>query len=485
MLLLCSPCGSNRRYCKRIIPRGRCQSIRSGQAERKHFFLASTANTFENHDAAEWVLIRRGVAYFTARAPNPDEPSNVQNSRWTRRENSQDTSSRSRSRSKPKPTDADVLRLVTAASRIPSKVTPELKKLAMEGIGEDGYQTVACIAGSFGWLNAITDTVGMELGLNDALFARSELAAVGWTGGRHAPPGLKEHQEPAASSGSEPPMNFWSSTSQSTLNRSQIMHAVANETTPRTGLARLIDYQLVLSHVAASSAQSDPWGSQIPTTHKKIDDWLVEKMGFLPSYVGVIKNLEAKRAVCLMLWVFLVRNNGKKGGGMGDPCVEGEPCEWTAGAKALMFYVYSTQIGNLLLRGHAAFLALRNHVPISVLLSTASSMPTHEPRLDAALDLVRATASLRRSFPATLNRRVFDTANSTKGIMELVNSIGLFNMLHRMSAMLAPEPVKFEKEVREFLSMFAPVLGMDPDDASPQGTEERRVVDPLQFLYPN
>ncbi|KAJ1543534.1 hypothetical protein HK096_008411, partial [Nowakowskiella sp. JEL0078] len=36
--------------------------------------------------------------------------------------------------------ESDVLRLVTAASRIPSKVTPELKKNVIEGIGEEGLQ---------------------------------------------------------------------------------------------------------------------------------------------------------------------------------------------------------------------------------------------------------------------------------------------------------------------------------------------------------
>ncbi|KAJ3317415.1 hypothetical protein HDU76_001192, partial [Blyttiomyces sp. JEL0837] len=166
-----------------------------------------------------------------------------------------------------------------------------------------------------------------------------------------------------------------------------------------------------------------------------------------------------------------------------DPCVEEEPCEWSNGAKALMFYVYTTCTGNLLLRGHAAFLAIRRQVPVQILVSAAGGVPVKNPRLDAALDFIRAAASLKRTFPAALNHRLLETAVSPKGIIEMVATLGLFNMLHRLSAMVAPEPVAFEKEVRDFLGTFSAVLGMDPDDASPQDKEERKVQDPLQFLY--
>ncbi|KAI9364987.1 hypothetical protein DFJ73DRAFT_756123 [Zopfochytrium polystomum] len=390
-------------------------------------------------------------------------------------------------------TEADVLRLVTAASRIPSKVTPDLKLAALQGMGEDGYQTVACIAAIIGWTNGITDTIGMELGVNDMLFAKSELSGTDWNGARHAPQGFQEAAAPAptAAAGTamqcptSPALSSASTLAQPTLTPDQVMQAIHEEVTPRAGLSRLADYHNVLSHVSTANAQADRWTSHVPNSLKKVDEWVKEGMGFLPNYLTVMKNLEAKRAVALMIWVFLVRNNQPKGGltSVVDPCVEGEPCEWSAGAKALMFYVYTTKTGNLLLRGHAAFLAIRSRVPIAVLLSTASDIPTNDRRLDAALDLVRAAASLRRSFPATLNHRVLDTAMSTRGVMELVNCIGVFNMLHRLSAILAPEPVAFEKEVADFLAVFAPVLGMDPDDASPQDKEQRKVVDPLQFLY--
>ncbi|KAJ3278289.1 hypothetical protein HDU76_009954, partial [Blyttiomyces sp. JEL0837] len=144
---------------------------------------------------------------------------------------------------------------------------------------------------------------------------------------------------------------------------------------------------------------------------------------------------------------------------------------------------YTTCTGNLLLRGHAAFLAIRCKVPINILVGASAGASVRNPRLDAALDFFRAAASLKRTFPASLNQRLLSTAVTPAGVMEMVTTLGCFNMLHRLSAMLAPEPVMFEKEVREFLGTFSAVLGMDPDDASPQDKEERKVQDPLQFLY--
>ncbi|KAJ3285814.1 hypothetical protein HDU76_008082, partial [Blyttiomyces sp. JEL0837] len=88
------------------------------------------------------------------------------------------------------PQEADVLRLVTAASRIPSKVTPDLKMKVIRGWGEDGLQSVACISAFIGWTNAITDAVGMELGVNDLLFGQEQLGGFGWRGDRHMPRGF-------------------------------------------------------------------------------------------------------------------------------------------------------------------------------------------------------------------------------------------------------------------------------------------------------
>ncbi|KAJ3308423.1 hypothetical protein HDU76_003968, partial [Blyttiomyces sp. JEL0837] len=87
------------------------------------------------------------------------------------------------------PQEADVLRLVTAASRIPSKVSAELKKKVVGGIGEEGLQMVACISAFFGWTNAITDSVGMELNVNEFLFASQQIGPAGWKPSRHAPEG--------------------------------------------------------------------------------------------------------------------------------------------------------------------------------------------------------------------------------------------------------------------------------------------------------
>ncbi|KAJ3136352.1 hypothetical protein HK101_004020, partial [Irineochytrium annulatum] len=344
--------------------------------------------------------------------------------------------------------ESELLKLVTAASRIPSKVTPELKKNVIAGFGVEGLQMAGSIAGLFGWTNAITDSIGMELGVQDILFAREQIGPNGWTAARHAPAAFNESGD---------------------FTEREKMDSKRAEVVPRKGLKRFLDYATVLKHIHAADKLSASWTTQIPTSSKQLDAWLNRHLGFTPAYVQCLVNVETKRAVCLMLWVFLIRSMDDKG----DPCVGDEACEWSNGAKALMFYVYCTITGNLLLRGHAAHLAIRRKVPVNILVVAASGGKTHNARLDAALDFIRTSASLKRVYKAESNVRLLDTHQTPGGVMELASTLGLFNMLHRLSAMVAPEPAAFEKEVREFLEVFGVVLGMDPKDAAPQSKEER------------
>ncbi|KAI8837840.1 hypothetical protein BC829DRAFT_436354 [Chytridium lagenaria] len=331
--------------------------------------------------------------------------------------------------------EADALSLVTAASRIPSKVTPELKRNVINKFGLEGLQAIACISAMVGWTNAITDSVGMQLGVNDILFATEQIGPNGWVGDRHAPESFTESGRFTAA---------------------EIESAKAAEIVPKKGVKRIGDYNAILKKLVIVEKECGTWTKSIPTTHKGIDDFLAQHMGFTPKYVSKDEP---------------------------DPAVGDEPCEWSNGAKALMFYVYTTSTGNLLLRGHASYLAIRRKVPIHILVSAAAGVPVQIPRLDAVLDFIRSAASLKRVFTASGNIRLLENMITPRGVMEAISSLGLFNMLHRLSAMIAPEPVQFEPLVKDFLESFGPSLDMDPNDAAPQSKEERKVADPLQFLY--
>ncbi|KAJ3217693.1 hypothetical protein HDU67_007389 [Dinochytrium kinnereticum] len=353
--------------------------------------------------------------------------------------------------------DADALRLVTAASRIPSKVTPDLKKRVVNSFGVEGMQTIACISAIIGWTNAITDSVGMQLGANDILFASEQIGPSGWSADRHAPDTFNESGR---------------------FSSKEMDKAKKEEFVPKRGVKRLLDYNTILKKLHVAEKECVAWTKAIPTSHRALDDWMAQHMGFVPKYVSCLQNLDAKRAVCFMLWLYLVRSKEDP-----DPCVGDEPCEWSNGAKALMFYVYTTATGNLLLRGHAAYLAIRRKVPIHILVSASAGVPVHNARLDATLDFIRSAASLKRVFTASNNIRLLENMVTPRGAMEAVSSLGLFNMLHRLSAITAPEPVQFEPIVKDFLESFGGALDMDPSDAAPQSKEERKVVDPLQFLF--
>ncbi|KAJ1562393.1 hypothetical protein HK405_012672 [Cladochytrium tenue] len=372
--------------------------------------------------------------------------------------------------------EADILRLVAAASRIPSRVTHDLKRKVVAEIGEDGLQMAAAISAFVGWTNAITDSVGLQLSLNDMLFASQHLGPEGWDAGRHAPD-APSFQSPPGASGN----GF----------AAQMNRAIKSEVIPRRGLGRLLDYASIGRSVMAMERIDAESAGAVPNTARALHHWLRMQMGFLPRYVEVLRDIEVKRTMALALWVLLVRRRDTP-----DPCVGLEPCEWTNGAKALMWYVYTTRTGNLLLKGHAAFLAVRWGVPLNILVTAAAGVTTRDARLDAALDLMRAAASTKRTFPGSLNQRLVATAISPKGVMELVCTLGLFNMLHRLSAIVMPIPAgreltpeggepcnEFEPEVFTVLKTFASVLNIDPYDASPQDKGLRREADPLQFLF--
>ncbi|KAI8616327.1 hypothetical protein BC830DRAFT_1228382 [Chytriomyces sp. MP71] len=356
----------------------------------------------------------------------------------------------------PKSTKAEsaMLRLVTAAARIPSKVTPELKKDVISAFGIEGLQMAASMVALNGLSNVMTDGLGIELGLNEFQFAQENLSEAGWDGSRHAPSALAT-QTP----------------------REQQAAILAREFKHKRGLRKMIELKDLLRNVQHEAAATEKWFHIVPTTHNAIHEWLRMEIGFVPQYISELQALDAKRAVAGLFWMFLIR---PANAAMNSEH-RGVNFEWSSGANCLMFFVYTTLTGNLLLRGHAAYLASHFGVPLSVLLDAEYGFSMRNQRLDAALDFIRASATLDRHYTADVNRALLGAVQSPQGVLEMLSTLGVFNALHRLSAMVAPEPTRFEPEVRQFLVLFKD-LRMDPDDASPQRMNARE-FDQLEFLF--
>ncbi|KAI9204075.1 uncharacterized protein BJ171DRAFT_582453 [Polychytrium aggregatum] len=349
--------------------------------------------------------------------------------------------------------ESDALFLVTAASVIPSKVNPSLKQQVRAHYKEDEYQQIACMSAYIGWTNAITDSLGMELEAGAILWAEEQLRDAGWESNRHAP----ETYDPHAP------------------NVHLKLQAQAEESVPNKGLGRIGDLMRLMKVMQGSNSAESRWTRGFPSNHSQLDKWLKYTHGFVPEYIRCMVNKEAKRAVCFALWQFLLRPKG-----FADPCLNGDtPAEWSHGGKVLLWYVYTANTGNQLLQGHAAFLAHQMKVPQHILSVAAAGGCVGDRRLDCALDFIRRSATLKREYTAKSNQELYAAMNSPVGVMELVSSLGLFNMLHRLSAMLAPEPPRFEHEVKAFLSTLGAGLGLDPNKAGPQRDTD---ASPLEFL---
>ncbi|KAI9202532.1 uncharacterized protein BJ171DRAFT_176688 [Polychytrium aggregatum] len=352
--------------------------------------------------------------------------------------------------------ESEALFLATAASAIPSKVTPDLKRRVRAHFKGEEYEQIACITAFIAWTNAITDSVGMELEAAALLWAEEQISDAGWEGRRHAP----ETYDPA------------SLKSRIELKR----EAETQETTPHRGFGRVMDLLRLLRSTQGANSAEAAWLKGFPSGHTQLNKWLKYTLGFVPEYLGNMTNKESKRAVCFALWQFLLRPKNHV-----DPCVTANGVsEWSHGAKVLLWYVYTTKTGNLLLQGHAAFLAQQMRVPHHILSIAAAGGCIGDPRVDIALDFIRTSASLKRTYTGQLSLKLFESVASPAGVMELVSSLGLFNMLHRLSAILAPDPPRFEPEVKYFLSTVGAGLGLDPSKAGPQRDQDAE--NPLQFL---
>ncbi|KAJ3159023.1 hypothetical protein HK101_001158 [Irineochytrium annulatum] len=290
------------------------------------------------------------------------------------------------------------------------------------------YEAVATIAAFGGWTSCVADVLGVELSRSDVVLASDRIGPHGWRVGRHAPSTGDDRGD------------------------------LAEGRVAAVSRARMrVD---TLARVIRSGAQARAWwDGMIPRSHAGVEGWLRGHWGFVPCYMRALRGLEAKRAVCVMAWAHLLRPDGKE-----------ENCEWSLNDRAVMYFVYAKMSSNALLTHHALHLAIRCSVSPSLLLSASSGHPTCDERLDAALAVVRSSASLRRIHRATNNRALIRLCRSPAGVVELATTLGLFNFLHRLAAMMGSVgDVKLEPEVAESTRAYGSFLGLDKGGNTVQG----------------
>ncbi|KAJ3213930.1 hypothetical protein HDU67_002294 [Dinochytrium kinnereticum] len=330
--------------------------------------------------------------------------------------------------------DRDALMLVTAATRIPARVTAELKKKALGG-----------------------DMFGFQLNLPDLEFASTFLAPYSdWRVAHHTP---KIGYNPETGERDEE------------LYERQLEEQ--RKLAPRTGLKRLLDYKTLLKDLSEATKQSNTWSAPIPTNHRAIHQFLTDHLGFQPTYVTVLRDLDQKRSVVFLIHQFLSRPLN-----FADPCVGDVASVWENWEKCLLWYMFCGKAGDAYLKAHAGFLARRFGCGID-LLNVARRVSVDDPAthlLPGKLNLVsllvlRAASTTSRIYPGELTKALFEFfGGSPAPVVEICGSIALFNCLHRIVGMVLPEPFgEFEGEVEEWVRREGAEVGVALEDAGVMG----------------
>ncbi|KAI9190781.1 uncharacterized protein BJ171DRAFT_57348 [Polychytrium aggregatum] len=327
------------------------------------------------------------------------------------------------------------LHLAVSAAQIPSKVTPEHKSTARSFYKGEDYQQIATICAYTGWINAFSDAMGIDLDPGSYLWAKVQLRDSLWDGSRHAP------------------FNYDPSQGHDQLRE----RAQAEEYIPKHGISKARDILKILKSMQGSNSSEAQWIRGFPAGHRLLNSWLHEQFGFKPSYVEVILNRDTKRTVCYLLWQVLLRASWDNL--TGAHC----QCEWSAASKALLWYAYAAHSGNTLVQAHAGYLAFRLKVPVSTITMVGGNGYLGDRRMDAALEFFRESAQMTRDYSPSQSMRLFEVMKTPSGVVELISLLGMCALVHRLSVTLAPDPLRFEPEVAQFLTTDAgSALLIDP-----------------------
>ncbi|KAI9203492.1 uncharacterized protein BJ171DRAFT_509761 [Polychytrium aggregatum] len=340
--------------------------------------------------------------------------------------------------------ERSALELVAAASRLPSEATPELRQAVRSNFSEDVFQQIVCISAACAWTDAVTDALGVELDPSLIAWTQDQLGELGfWDKTRHMPLDYGGEEDP------ESPTSRLSDSRTPGKRRG-------------IGIGRVRDLLHLLRSIQEGSAMEARWLSEFPAGRSRLNSWLQATLGFQPEYIVQILNKDIKRAVCFALWQFLLRPSHYI-----DPCVTATcESEWSNHSKILMWFVFSVTAGNRLLQGHAAFVAHKFRLPTHLLMIAKAGGSVGDPKLDVALNFVRRSASAERCFSRQSSIELFQSMRAPEGVMEFLSVLGLLNMLHRLSGMLAADPPQFELEVREYLASAGGLgLGLHPSEA--------------------
>ncbi|KAJ3148659.1 hypothetical protein HK101_002137 [Irineochytrium annulatum] len=370
-------------------------------------------------------------------------------------------SNRDRPRLKLLPTDLPasskaVLRLVVAATKIPSCVTPQMRSDVVTQLGEAALVSACKMMATAGFSITLKNILGVELEGPFAELATLELGPLGWEAGRHDPAGkstLVNH-----------PMSDPSRVPVLKQGRSCLTSCIGSNAFTRTLDLVRNGMKADLEHEPLLSAAGVPAGSITAQ-----DAWLRKLAGYSPRFLGRFNDAVTRRALLFNLFAAVLADDADKG----------LPPELRPTLalrdRIAAAYVYYTAVGNGYMRCGIATLASHNGVPAKTLsdavevASSYSAMGPNGEETCAAALLTLTSGTTKRTLSTQLvmiawlaARRmrpglyflvedlptlVADDANRGRTCVEVATVMGVLTLFHRLSCGLDDE-TGLEPEVK-------------------------------------
>ncbi|KAJ3387156.1 hypothetical protein HDU84_001006 [Entophlyctis sp. JEL0112] len=310
--------------------------------------------------------------------------------------------------------DRFAMRAVVAATKVPARVTPVIRRDAL-GIfgGLGGLQTFAYVVGSVGFTNTLNTLLGSEL--DEAYYKRALTAfpvSSGYVAGIHAFA-----------------QRFKSSFTDSSL------------------FKQLWDNAIFLGQMGSLQEQAKKIRSAVPDTHQGIDSWLIQQFGgFAPRYLSTIIDLRVKQNIVAAISRCIFWEAGSAESANFD---QSEFPELPMRDRLVLAYVYMEAARNSLLASHfAAAAAARFGVDVDELqhaVDTAkhrSQSHTYDFETDGPFTLLLTlTYFSARRFHQRTWRLAPSLANTftPSTALAFIALVSCLTFLHRFSAVVDDE----------------------------------------------
>jgi alkylhydroperoxidase family enzyme len=291
-----------------------------------------------------------------------------------------------------------------AVATIPSGLTTDGLEALVTAHKRERVEAIALVVAAMGYLNRFMDATGVSLEAS-VRNAVGELAAGGWTAGKHDnPETAREDAERGEDAAARP---------------------------SRLGLIRELPAAIAYETRALAA---------VPASPSAQDNALREALGFVPYYVPHVQRRGPRRVFVHMLLERLHPS--------------GVDVDRTT--KYLMAWVHARTAGNHVLAAHFAFTAHRSGASVGDLVDAL--VPPPAPRVSAkasALALAHATAGTSGVVPADVIDAL-TTNLSPAGVVELLSVLSIVCAMQRYTATFVPDV--YEPEIGAFVGEHGDTL---------------------------